>query len=1280
MAESFQLLTVLGNGSKSVEAHGRYPLGCYQSGSTLVLWDYVKDKKRNVPLLPNQWCHQLFFAKDGLTVLGLWLGQTGQPTLSCWRVADGEKVAEQTLADTSGSGIISTWSPESHTLVVVQRGCVGFASVIHWDARTLRHQKIAHGHIGSTEDVVGIQLLPDERTFVLLTPTELKFFSFATDMSVRLLSRVLFKQPMSDVHVYDDVLYLLSRKGKLLCIDFEGNLLATVGYPGVRFTAVAIGASGGSIAIGSGTGDLYLYSLANLEFKKKIESPMTAAATGSGARSSGAAGGGAAEVYKVTFGMNLDYLFVSFLDSSIGVAHLPTASYVGLRVGHLLPVKKISLAPPLHIPPALAARLVDPDRHAMSNALSFVSLSQDCSFLSWPCQGSPFRTAVFASDAPHEMAGHPSVETFVPSPHLATSSAPRTRIPLTTAAFRVTQNNVALDGRLNGSYEMLAGAADGSLMLYSFDDYRPPPRGAPVQQGYSSAAASASSSSSSSSEKFGWRVRLIRPPGQELREWTQVPAQDQLRGVVGGRRSKFGDVLDDSATGAAEDGLEVIAPPVVAAGAAAFASAAAPSAATSKQMPHCTDLHFLPEGTYKGQSFVLATYSNGFSEMLTYPELQSSLVLHNPDRFRATGSSGAGLGQTTKGGSRFVGHPDKAKRRYDQASLYVLCQTGLAELVLFEVYKLGVGFAKTTYRTFEVGGALDKQLYKTAGERHEADLLGQFSAGAEQAVAGRRGRGEMSNQASITDFVIHPSKLFLVVTAIVPDADAPQLSAFDLWNGGLRHKMPLFASVLISSLAPLRPAVTCDASGAFLFAASTPAWVGSFEQAAQDLRDVPTNTVTDSCQLGRFGAVGAGFGMPGEGGGPAGAAGGPGGAGGSVGGVGGGTTRLPPTASVLCVIDFRRSTLLHQMSLDICALCLGSLCTKIHDPTQLYIGSHDGTISIWAPPESVRRSIRSYLKEAAATSIDQEGSSLEDAVEAYWWYSQRHLPTHWSEESQVPMSMIQGDDVGKDSPLGGGRGGAVDRFRGGIERGSAGGRGNKVPLNTFGNDSSAGLLGGNNGGTQSLIGSSSLNAMIDTGGLMQGAAGVGNIFEDEEEDVVIQAREGRLGGAPSRPAHQSQSAMVPARPLVPDINCASASGARGSGSFAAGLGSGGGAGAGIALGEKSLLYQEDLRNSRNQSMRLRSTGNMDGMFPGNPQQQELSSTGKWIMGPGGAGGSVRGGGGNSIQTAYPELELPSAQLGAEAVDDFEVVEDMFSGFEQFEKKLGVGGGDDSDED
>ena len=62
--------------------------------------------------------------------------------------------------------------------MVIQNGPVGFASVVHWNGKSLRHQKLAHGHIGDTGDMICVRLLEDGRSFLVLCPMEIRFFSF----------------------------------------------------------------------------------------------------------------------------------------------------------------------------------------------------------------------------------------------------------------------------------------------------------------------------------------------------------------------------------------------------------------------------------------------------------------------------------------------------------------------------------------------------------------------------------------------------------------------------------------------------------------------------------------------------------------------------------------------------------------------------------------------------------------------------------------------------------------------------------------------------------------------------------------------------------------------------------------------------------------------------------------------------------------------------------------------------------------------------------------------
>lgn len=323
---------------------------------------------------------------------------------------------------------------------------------------------------------------------------------------VRLASRVLFKQSVSTVHVFEDLLYLLSEKtGKVLCLDLDGKLLATVAYPSVRFSSLALTAQ--HLVLGSDSGDVYAYSLARLEFLAKLPCPLgrppAAASVSEDGNEAGSAplalmngtlGGSSSQlahrpssdvlssnadpgtaILDLQFGMNGEYIFVIFWDASFAVAHLPTASYTSLKLGHLQPVQSLPLAPCLELAVTLAARLVDPDQHVAQNALSFVSLSRDDSFLTWPAQGAPFRTKIQKLFLPKEFESE-EVESFVPGPHLISARGGAAGFALVCAGFRRVGNQVALDGRLNGSYQLLGAGNDGALYLYDYVDARPPPR------------------------------------------------------------------------------------------------------------------------------------------------------------------------------------------------------------------------------------------------------------------------------------------------------------------------------------------------------------------------------------------------------------------------------------------------------------------------------------------------------------------------------------------------------------------------------------------------------------------------------------------------------------------------------------------------------------------------------------------------------------------------------------------------------------------------------------
>ena len=268
---------------------------------------------------------------------------------------------------------------------------------------------------------------------------------------------------------------------------------------------------------------------------------------------------------------------------------------------------------------------------------------------------------------------------------------------------------------------------------------------------------------------------------------------------------------------------------------------------------------------------------------------------------------------------------------------------------------------------------------------------------------------------SITDFCVHPSKLYLLLTAVLPGKDSPQLYVWDIFQGQLLTQTSLFGSALITSLAPLRPSISCDISGGYVFCTSTPAWVGAYDELNRDPSKNPAAAqVTDSVITSTANSYNRSFGS-------------------SAGGGGFGALKarassgndkknafLPPVASLLCVLDFRTGALLHQMSLDCCAMSIGNYCTKLQDPTQLYLGAHDGSISIWAPPDNIRSHIKHVLKESAKEyakfrrntplNYTNEALNLEEAVETHWFQTQRHSMrwSQWAKREALDGGLAQG--------------------------------------------------------------------------------------------------------------------------------------------------------------------------------------------------------------------------------------------------------------------------------
>ncbi|CAK0866308.1 unnamed protein product, partial [Prorocentrum cordatum] len=98
------------------------------------------------------------------------------------------------------------------------------------------------------------------------------------------------------------------------------------------------------------------------------------------------------------------------------------------------------------------------------------------------------------------------------------------------------------------------------------------------------------------------------------------------------------------------------------------------------------------------------------------------------------------------------------------------------------------------------------------------------------------------------------------------------------------------------------------------------------------------------------------------------------------------------TASVVCIIDFRTGQQTYQSTVEVSCLAIGSLA---HDPTQLLLGAHDGSVSVWHPPEAVSSRIRGLLDDSRELGLAERRRlgevpgpllppELEEAVAAHW--------------------------------------------------------------------------------------------------------------------------------------------------------------------------------------------------------------------------------------------------------------------------------------------------------
>jgi len=925
---TFSLLSALGNGSERIASHSRFPLAAYQSGSVLVLWDYVKAtgaSQKFILLQPNQRCQALFFSRDALFVLGFWLSQQSHVMFTVWRVADGTKVAEHGLSDkVGGAQILVDYSPEMSQIVILHTGAAATATVVHWSGPEDRPQYVAHGHVSAPHGVLAVRLLEDGHHFTICSPAEVSFWSFVEQMPRQVL-QVMLDKPLHSVALHDHFLYLVPQQGRVRVMNFAGQLedysippaAGGGSAPSSSSSYTAIAARGTCLCLGDEDGVLHLHDLVRMRPLRQVPPPEEI-----GSSSSSSFVSSLRAVRSISFGMNDDYLCVCFADGTYGVLHLDTGQYVSVRIGHRTAVRRVVMAPELQLPTGLASRLLDPERVLISRAIAFVTIAEDTNWITWPRRGAPARCSAFAFSKPPRVkdAMGLEVEVYIPrpvdEPVRRGTDADWLRGPplvLTAVAFHP-KACLSPTGDLGGAYRMIVGATDGCLhALESVEEEE------------------------AATQRLRWRTLKVR---EKARYQSEPDANRTL-------------------------------PP-------AWLQGVTPS--SQPIQPSCCHISFSRCGR-----FVAASFSDGYAEMLHYPSLEQALVLSSGDpldvsgTFRRSADVSAvhqAVDKSSYAKAIFAAHP-LDEQKYDQ-NIYIISHTLEAQaLVLFEVYPFGGDWS---------------------GSRYAKNSRAEFRLPVENSQSGLVASG----QGVISDFAVHPSNLYLVVAASWPSLQRrPVILVFDLWSGDLLAQSPIFTSLLITPATPLQPTFCIDASGTYMFCASTPLVVGSMDDALEANRPFLADHTTQGFQ-GYGGppmdSVAARSWQP----------------------IGGRLGSQEHTSSVVCVLEFASGRQVYQSSAEVTSIAVGS---PGGDPAQLILGSADGSISVWHPPETVSQRIRDTLQACTKAYLQRnhrpgvEQLTPDELLHAVSWHWATYLgrSIEWKSWGEGPVGRDSGHGLSKPS-------------------------------------------------------------------------------------------------------------------------------------------------------------------------------------------------------------------------------------------------------------------------
>jgi len=582
--------------------------------------------------------------------------------------------------------------------------------------------------------------------------------------------------------------------------------------------------------------------------------------------------------------MNDDYLCVCFADGTYGVVHLDTSQYVSVRIGHRSIVRGVAMAPDLQLPPGLASRLLDPERVLISRAIAFVTIAEDTNWITWPRRGAPTRCSAFAFSKPPPVRDSLGLELEVYIPR-----------PLDEPLKRGTDADW-----LRGPPLVLTAVAFHPIACLS-------PTGdlggayrmiVGAVDGCLHALESVEENAATM-QRLRWRTLKVR------------------------EKPRY-DMVTDANRTLPPAWLPHVPP--------TWLQGVTPDQLPSQ--PACCHVSFSRCGR-----FAAASFCDGYAEMLHYPSLEQALVLSPSGSFDHSAScrhSNASIHHRSllQGRSSgvdavhaeavFAAHPLDDKK-YDQ-NIYIVCHTLEPQvLVLFEVYPFGGDWNGNRY---------------AKSTRAEFRLPGETT---------HLAASDTPAQGMVSDFAVHPSNLYLVVSMTWPSLQRrPVILIFDLWAGDLLAQSPIFTSLLITPATPLQPQFSIDASGTFMYVASSPLVVGSMDEMVSPMR--PSS-----------------IGM--------------GGSGPSLNDVAAPYDRVPArstpwssahyapqTSSVVCVLDFATGKQVYQSSAEVTSIAVGSLGG---DPTQLILGSADGSISVWHPPEAVQTQIKQMLQASTQSFLQQ---------------------------------------------------------------------------------------------------------------------------------------------------------------------------------------------------------------------------------------------------------------------------------------------------------------------